>query len=230
MENHFHSYASDIILMDDPAVTTIPVQECGQSLVDLAGIPSLMIDERLADVEGHFRLVRSGIAERLFRAAESLPDNLRLLVVEGYRPPALQIQYFNQYAADLRAKYPGTSEREIHSLASRYVAPPFDLPPHCTGAAIDLTLAIQNGPELDMGTKVNESPEESGDRCYANSQEIPKKCLSNRTLLISALTGAGLVNYPTEWWHWSYGDRYWALKTAAPAAIYGLIDSMQREH
>jgi D-alanyl-D-alanine dipeptidase len=28
------------------------------------------------------------------------------------------------------------------------------------------------------------------------------------------------VNYPTEWWHWSYGDRYWALMTGAPAARY----------
>ena len=29
------------------------------------------------------------------------------------------------------------------------------------------------------------------------------------------LSAAGLVNYPTEWWHWSYGDRYWALATGA---------------
>jgi D-alanyl-D-alanine dipeptidase len=32
-----------------------------------------------------------------------------------------------------------------------------------------------------------------------------------------------LVNYPTEWWHWSYGDRYWALMTGAPAALYGPV-------
>jgi D-alanyl-D-alanine dipeptidase len=35
---------------------------------------------------------------------------------------------------------------------------------------------------------------------------------------------AGLINYPTEWWHWSFGDRYWALLTAAPHALYGPID------
>ena len=40
-------------------------------------------------------------------------------------------------------------------------------------------------------------------------------------MLGAALTAAGLVNYPTEWWHWSYGDRYWALMTGAPAALYG---------
>jgi zinc D-Ala-D-Ala dipeptidase len=33
----------------------------------------------------------------------------------------------------------------------------------------------------------------------------------------------GLVNYPTEWWHYSYGDRYWALATGAAAALYGPV-------
>jgi D-alanyl-D-alanine dipeptidase len=37
------------------------------------------------------------------------------------------------------------------------------------------------------------------------------------------LSAQGLVNYPTEWWHWSYGDRYWALVTGAPHAPYGPI-------
>jgi D-alanyl-D-alanine dipeptidase len=40
-------------------------------------------------------------------------------------------------------------------------------------------------------------------------------------VLGGALGAVGLVNYPTEWWHWSYGDRYWALTTGAPAALYG---------
>jgi D-alanyl-D-alanine dipeptidase len=22
---------------------------------------------------------------------------------------------------------------------------------------------------------------------------------------------AGFVNYPSEWWHWSYGDKYWGF-------------------
>jgi len=42
-------------------------------------------------------------------------------------------------------------------------------------------------------------------------------------LLGRVLGGAGLVNYPTEWWHWSYGDRYWALMTGAPAALHGPV-------
>lgn len=40
-------------------------------------------------------------------------------------------------------------------------------------------------------------------------------------VMAKALEEVGLVNYPTEWWHWSYGDRYWAMATGATAAIYG---------
>jgi D-alanyl-D-alanine dipeptidase len=45
-----------------------------------------------------------------------------------------------------------------------------------------------------------------------------------RDLLSSVLNEAGLINYPTEWWHWSFGDRYWALRTGRPAALYGPVD------
>ena len=31
---------------------------------------------------------------------------------------------------------------------------------------------------------------------------------------------AGFVNYPPEWWHWSYGDRYWAAALNKKFAIY----------
>ena len=37
------------------------------------------------------------------------------------------------------------------------------------------------------------------------------------------LGDAGFVNYPTEWWHWSFGDRYWAFVTGHGAARYGQV-------
>ena len=44
---------------------------------------------------------------------------------------------------------------------------------------------------------------------------------ANRQLLLSSMRAVGFVNYSHEWWHYSYGDRYWAFRTNAPAAIYG---------
>ena len=214
-----------LILMNDPSVTGVPVEECGEPLVDLGLDANFIIDDRLADAAGAHRLVRLGLAERLTRAAHQLPGGLRLLVIEGFRPLVLQAEYFRAYQERLHAAYPERSDDEIYSLASQYVAPPFDVPPHCCGAAIDLTLALKNGRELDMGTRVNESPEESRGRCYTDSPHITPEAASNRAILSSALREVGLVNYPTEWWHWSYGDRYWSFKTASPTAIYGLIET-----
>ena len=42
-------------------------------------------------------------------------------------------------------------------------------------------------------------------------------------LLADCLGDAGFVNYPTEWWHWSFGDRYWAFVTGHGAARYGQV-------
>jgi hypothetical protein len=47
---------------------------------------------------------------------------------------------------------------------------------------------------------------------------------AHRELLREVLQAEGLVNYPTEWWHWSYGDRYWAWVTGAAHATYGPIN------
>ena len=37
------------------------------------------------------------------------------------------------------------------------------------------------------------------------------------------MESAVLWNYPAEWWHWSYGDRYWAFQNNG-FAIYSAID------
>jgi D-alanyl-D-alanine dipeptidase len=120
----------------------------------------------------------------------------------------------------LRAIHTGWSDEQIHTAASRYVSPA-DIAPHTAGAAVDLTLADAGGRELDLGTPMNANPEESEDACYTDAVTISEEARANRKVLGAALAAAGLVNYPTEWWHWSFGDRYWALITGEAAACYG---------
>jgi D-alanyl-D-alanine dipeptidase len=57
--------------------------------------------------------------------------------------------------------------------------------------------------------------------CYTDPPGLDGRARHSRGVLAAAPHSVGFVNYPTEWWHWSYGDRYWAIKTTAPAAIYG---------
>jgi D-alanyl-D-alanine dipeptidase len=95
--------------------------------------------------------------------------------------------------------------------------------PHVAGAAVDLTLVDACGDELDLGTPIDATPEQSDGRCYFAAAGIGADARAHRALLARVLGDAGLVNYPTEWWHWSHGDRYWALVTGARHAVYGPV-------
>ncbi|WP_333776970.1 M15 family metallopeptidase [Streptomyces sp. IBSBF 3136] len=223
---------NEIVLMSDPTVAAVPVQECGERLVDLRRDGHLLVDERKwQDSAGAFAHLREGVLDRLIKAQTQLPQGMRLLFVEGYRPPSLQRHYFDKYAAQLRAEHPEWAADQVRSAASRYVSPP-EIAPHSAGAAVDLTLADDDGCEIDMGTRMNATPEESAGACYTQADNISAKARSHRDILSTALTAVGLVNYPTEWWHWSYGDRYWALETGASVAHYGAkeLDQPQTSH
>ncbi|MGE7439096.1 M15 family metallopeptidase [Kitasatospora sp. NPDC001175] len=215
---------SEIVLMSDPKVAVIPVVECGERLVDVRAGGSLLVDARKQDPADAFAYLREGVLERLLKAQTMLPRGIRLLFVEGYRPPSLQREYFEEYAGQLRAIHPQWSAGQVHAAASRYVSPP-DIAPHSAGAAVDLTLADARGHELDLGTRLNADPEESEGACYTHAANISEEARANRRLLGTVLTAAGLVNYPTEWWHWSFGDRYWALIAGKTAACCGPVET-----
>ncbi len=215
--------------MSDARVAAVPVQECGERLVDVRGGSALLVDERKQqDSAGAFTYLRAGVLDRLVKAQELLPGGMQLLFVEGYRPPSLQRHYFDKYSARLRTDHPEWSAEQVRSAASRFVSPP-EIAPHSAGAAVDLTLADDEGHELDMGTRMNATPEESAGACYTQADNISGEARSHRDILGAALTAVGMVNYPTEWWHWSYGDRYWALQSGAKVAHYGAKD-LDRPH
>ncbi|MFF2974523.1 hypothetical protein ACFVS5_13755 [Streptomyces albidoflavus] len=93
----------NIILMSDPTVAAIPVEECGTPLVNLAADSVLRVDDRERDPHGAYAHLRSGVLDRLHQAERLLPAGLRLLVGGGLPPPALQRAYFDAYLAELRS-------------------------------------------------------------------------------------------------------------------------------
>ncbi|MBD3916563.1 M15 family metallopeptidase [Nocardioides hwasunensis] len=198
-----------IILLSDPRVGAVPVHESGEVLVRL--------DESFGPARA---LVRLGLADRLAEAQRALPPGLALRVVEGHRSVADQTAIIAAYSAEVCAAHPGISADDLDVLTSRFVSP-VAVAPHVAGAAVDLTLVDVTGEELDLGTPIDATPEQSDGACYFAAEGIGADARAHRDLLARVLGDAGLVNYPTEWWHWSYGDRYWALTTGAPAALYG---------
>ncbi|MEV6237710.1 M15 family metallopeptidase [Lentzea sp. NPDC051838] len=196
------------ILLADPVVRAVRVLDNEDPLVPLIFAPDV--------------LVRQGLALRLVDARNALPSGVDLRVVEGHRSIADQNAIIERYTDELRELHPSADEVELNRLSSRFVAP-LAVAPHVAGAAVDLTLVDDWGDELWMGTKIDATPEQSGGACFF-SAEVDEEARRNRTILADALSGAGLVNYPTEWWHWSYGDRYWALMTGADHALYGPVE------
>lgn len=199
------------ILLSDPRVAAVPVRDCGEPLVRLGA--------RFGPARA---LVRVGLADRL--ADATLPRGVRLRVLEGHRSLSAQHAIVARYTREVRRAHPAVVDpAEVARLVSRFVSP-VDVAPHVAGAAVDLTLVDASGRELDLGTPVDATPEESDGRCATADDRISPEARAHRDLLARALQDVGLVNYPTEWWHWSLGDRYWALTTGAPYALYGPVD------
>ena len=212
-----------IILIGDPCVKNILVHESNELFVDLTlDFPQLALDLERIHVQKESKSIsyaRKEIGHKLIKAQELLPSGIRLLIKECYRPMAVQKSFWDGYSSYLKKKFPTWSEQEIYNECSKLNAP-LDVAPHTTGGAVDLTLIDEQGIWLEMGTEFNASPLETAEATYTNAENISEQALKNRKILIEAMSKAGFVNYPTEWWHWSYGDKYWAKMTNSPYAIY----------
>jgi D-alanyl-D-alanine dipeptidase len=162
----------------------------------------------------------------LIKAAELLRPAYILALNEGWRSPTLQASGFDRQVRRLATVYPNEEPGNLRRLASRFVSPP-DVAPHPTGAAVDVVLLDRDGNEVDMGCPLDTNPEDSAGLCYTDHPDVPDATRAARAVLGEAMRRAGFVNYLTEWWHWSYGDRYWAMTTGATHARYGPVELRQ---
>jgi zinc D-Ala-D-Ala dipeptidase len=211
-------YADPAALIDDPRVLRIAITDNGEPLVDLRGTAPLAVDHARADVQqlsdNPFQ-VRAGVAERLGRAQTSLPGGYQLQIKEGWRPVWVQQRIWELCLDRLRASRPELSEEQLKRENARFVAPPGIAPPHSTGGAVDVVL-LRDGRSADMGWGFNQPGAGS-----STAAPMTGEARHHREILAAAMNAAGFINYPAEWWHWSYGDRYWAFQTARDTTRYG---------
>lgn len=156
----------------------------------------------------------------LHKAAKLLPKGYYFRIAEGFRPLWLQKKYFNKIYGDIQRKYPIMTRQELWQETTKYIADPGLCPPHSTGGTVDITICDLNDMELDMGIPINSIDEKS----TTFHPAINGKQMENRLLLLTILTSVGFVNLPTEWWHYSYGDQYWAIYNRKPHAIYNKVE------
>lgn len=210
------------LLISDPKIWAIPVQECHEPLVDLKDLNFQASLARASFYDGYTK-VRQSVANKLLEAQRSLPRGMTFLFSEGHRPISLQQTMYKEYCEHLAQVNPAWDEDTVKREATKYIASPQDVPPHSTGGAIDITLIDENGNELDMGSILDEAPDKNENRNFTQAENISTQAKANRKILIDALVHVGFVNYPAEWWHWSYGDKYWAYHSGNPHSIYGSV-------
>ena len=167
--------------------------------------------------------LRKSARDLLISAANNLPNDYKILVVTAYRPLWMQKKMWNRRLWQMAKKYPLKmifKNKEWKKIASKYTAPPGGSS-HQYGGAVDVTLLDTNGTKLDMGTTLTES----GVKVHTHNNLINEAQRQNRQILYGVMTKVGFVNYPLEWWHYSYEDRMWAAYTKRKECFYGRIDS-----
>lgn len=167
-----------------------------------------------------FRL-RGVVYEMLLKAKDTLPPHLRIMVYEGFRPRARQWELWRGMEGEMRARFPAESDEQIFQRTREFIADPRGFGSgHQAGGAIDASLCDAAGKELDMGTAIVEINEKT----HTHSAHISPVQQANRSILLDAMAAGGLINYPSEWWHFSYGDRLWAELTGAEVAFFGPLE------
>jgi D-alanyl-D-alanine dipeptidase len=225
-----------MVLFDCREIMNVEVQGINESFVDLNGIHKrIVVDNSRRDIahdsevfcntSRYFCCCRESVAERLLRAVLYLPDAVSFYVKEAYRPLSSQKRSFDYVYEKYKKLYGNLGKDELYKKACGYVAPAA-VAPHPTGGAVDLVLINENGAELKMGTAYNDEPAAVNYKTYTGSSLLTGDERHNRNILTGSLEKAGFVNYPAEWWHWSYGDRYWAF-IKGTSALYDQVDERE---
>jgi len=209
----------------------IPIQECGEKLIDLKEQIILAYAGRGLDENDRcYTKVRKTVYVKLCQAQAMLPSGYRFLVYCGWRSLEQQRVIFDRKSQQLKMKFPSLSDEELFTEASKMVAPIVELnqkpnvpPPHSTGGAIDVCLIDAEGHVLDMGALLEKTFEMDPSILRTDSEVINEGAQINRKIMGQALKSVGFVNYEREYWHWSYGDRRWAVQTNSNYAIYGSL-------
>jgi D-alanyl-D-alanine dipeptidase len=164
--------------------------------------------------------IRRVVRDKVLRCANALPDGLCLMVFEAFRSRERQWDLWKPVIASLNKDHPDWSQEQIYSEASRWVAPPDGFGSgHQAGAAIDVKLAYSDRTELEFGGLMKGL---SG--VAPTAWPVAPNIRKNRDMLVQALHEVGMVNYPDEWWHFSYGDRLWAEVTGRDEAFFAPLE------
>lgn len=204
-------------------LSTIHWNDNGEDLVDLADVSSNIIcSYRRVESGLNAILVRQTIAEMLQKVQwrlQKISADFQLLVVDGYRSLEYQERYYLQQLLTEYQLYPNLAFDILLEHTHQYVALP-TVAGHPTGGAVDLSIA-KDGKELDFGGVIADFS--NPDTLPMFSPHISVDQARNRRLLHDLMCDEGFAPFYGEWWHYSYGEREWAVHYAKPEAFYAPV-------
>ncbi len=218
----------DFPLIAAPEIIAIEIKECGEGLIDIKSYGDLLYGPVPESplTANDYTLMREQVYHKILLAQKELPLGYRFRLYEGYRSLKVQEMLFLQEKKRILAQNNALNELALFNQITEIVSPVvnFDgsenIPPHNTGGAIDIEIINREGELLDMGMACKDWQQVPHALCLTHYPHLSEKQKQNRQLLLDLMTAHDFVNYPTEWWHFSYGDRYWAYHHNTHA-IYG---------
>ena len=169
--------------------------------------------------------LRKTAANMLLNAVNNLHKisecKLTLRILDSYRTLKRQEEIFRRFEKEV-FENEGLTGKALWDRVTQFVADPKLSPPHTTGGAVDVRLVTYvDNQEVDLGPGMEAS--ETSYTWY-DGDRISNEAKKNRKLLNDIMIEVGFVNLPTEWWHYSYGDKYWAAVLGInQKAFYGSI-------
>ncbi len=201
----------------------IRIKECGEPLIDIKKLcPDLVINS------GSFRMkkekivyLRKTVAEMICQAKRYLPEDMTFIINDAWRSQYMQEEIFQRFIKHFKKRFSSWTASQIIKEVEKYVAPSKGkcASGHMTGGAVDLRL-WRDGKKIPM----NSSQLSYQENAKSFQAKLPLYVQKNRQVMFKALQKAGLSNYPKEYWHWSYGDIWWAKRNKKKVAIYGVIE------
>lgn len=228
-ENNFQEYL-DLL---NKNLEKVKIEECSEHLLYLPRHLSKDIfikpfdSEKVIDVENEEEyksklFLRKTIVGRLNYAQSDLPKGYHLLIMDPLRTENMVWKLYKKYFDKRRKENPELSDKEIDLWLRNLLAMPDDsVPPgHMTGGAVDVILANNQGEPIPLEIDYNIIPKEN--QKFTFCPGLPEEIAERRKILYDALTQFGFHNYFREYWHYSYGDPYWAVRRKNKLAIYGV--------
>ena len=217
----------------------IPIEECGEplqalppALLRIEPHPYIALGAPYGASGNPFQL-RLGVVQRLLDAQQQLVEHdpgLRLSIFDAWRPIAVQAFMVDHSIAELcrergvEVRSGDAFDQVVADVGRFWAAPsrdPMTPPPHSTGAAVDLTLSSSDGTPLAMGGEIDAIGAVSEPQHYAGRDDSnARRWHQRRQLLAEVMGAAGFAQHPNEWWHYSFGDQFWAWRRGAAVAIY----------